>query len=142
MSDEPETILWHKLTPKESDPIDFTEDIIQLDVVKLTARQWIDREFLTHANLSINEAIGDQFGRWFVIQWRMAGQKSVDQNAWVLPSDWWQYFKQRWFPKWLLKRHPVKFTTYKLNMLCAYPRIALPEHQHGLFVYKEIIHDK
>jgi hypothetical protein len=114
------------------------DDVIQLDVIKLAAQQRIDRDFLTHADLEINEMLGDAFARYIRLEWRMVGQKSVDQNTWVLPSDWWQYFKQRWFPKWLLKRHPVKFTTYKLNMLCAYPRIALPEHQHGLFVYKEI----
>lgn len=24
--------------------------------------------------------------------------------------DWWQAFKERWFPKWLLRRFPVEYT--------------------------------
>ena len=26
------------------------------------------------------------------------------------PADWWQAFKERWFPKWLKRKHPVKYT--------------------------------
>ena len=26
------------------------------------------------------------------------------------PSDWWQAFKERWFPNWLLGRYPVRYT--------------------------------
>ena len=25
------------------------------------------------------------------------------------PEDWWQAIKERWFPKWLLRRYPVKY---------------------------------
>lgn len=25
------------------------------------------------------------------------------------PADWWQAFKERWFPAWLLRRYPVKY---------------------------------
>lgn len=27
---------------------------------------------------------------------------------WFIPADWWQAFKERWFPKWALKRWPVR----------------------------------
>lgn len=26
----------------------------------------------------------------------------------VEPWDWWEHFKLRWFPKWWLKRYPIK----------------------------------
>lgn len=25
-----------------------------------------------------------------------------------VPADWWQHFRQRWFPVWWLKQYPVK----------------------------------
>lgn len=28
------------------------------------------------------------------------------------PSNWWQAFRERWLPKWWLKRHPVRFTKH------------------------------
>lgn len=29
------------------------------------------------------------------------------------PKDWWQAFRDRWFPKWWLKRHPVEYEVYE-----------------------------
>ena len=28
------------------------------------------------------------------------------------PEDWWQAFKERWFPKWLLKKFPIEWTEW------------------------------
>ena len=30
------------------------------------------------------------------------------QSWYEHPDDWWQAFRARWFPKWWLKRYPVK----------------------------------
>ena len=35
-----------------------------------------------------------------------------------IPADWWQSFKQRWFPKWLLRRFPVR----ELDLWAIYPQ--------------------
>jgi len=37
------------------------------------------------------------------------------------PSDWWQAFKARWFPEWLLKRYPAKYTTQHITASIIYP---------------------
>jgi hypothetical protein len=39
------------------------------------------------------------------------------------PSDWKQAFKERWFPKWLLKKYPVKYDVLIPKAL--YPDISL-----------------
>lgn len=39
------------------------------------------------------------------------------------PSDWFQAFKERWYPKWLLKRSPVEYITYKSTDYHMYPDI-------------------
>ena len=33
---------------------------------------------------------------------------AVEDVQW--PADWWQHFKERWFPKWALRRFPVRYT--------------------------------
>lgn len=40
------------------------------------------------------------------------------------PADWWQAFKERWFPVWAKERWPVRFTTCDIQAL--YPDIQLP----------------
>jgi len=31
------------------------------------------------------------------------------------PKDWWQAFKDRWFPAWALKRWPVQWETIDID---------------------------
>ncbi len=40
------------------------------------------------------------------------GNTSVERK---IPADWWGWFKQRWFPVWLLKRFPIKFEHKKYD---------------------------
>lgn len=57
------------------------------------------------------------------------------------PSDWWQAFKDRWFPAWALKRWPVQYKTISVHErrygnLC--PHINIPQHNtHVEFMMRE-----
>lgn len=42
------------------------------------------------------------------------------------PASWWQHFKQRWFPEWLLRRFPVELET-KRFVAMAEARALFPE---------------
>lgn len=37
------------------------------------------------------------------------------------PLDWWQHFKVRWFPRWLLSRYPAKYRTEEFEFGVLYP---------------------
>lgn len=44
--------------------------------------------------------------------------KDLNDSKWVqrefrCPADWWEAFKDRWFPKWALKRWPVEWEVRK-----------------------------
>ncbi len=54
-----------------------------------------------------------------------------------VPATWWQHFKQAHFPKWLLRRFPVRMKTYDADRL--YPEVSLPDKQHvaHFFVRRE-----
>jgi hypothetical protein len=38
------------------------------------------------------------------------------------PRDWWQAFKQRWFPRWLRARFPVLLIHRKFSNKVVYPK--------------------
>ncbi len=48
------------------------------------------------------------------------------------PADWREAFKHRWFPRWALKRWPVRWRSRTLKVKAVYPafRPQLPEHEH------------
>ena len=52
------------------------------------------------------------------------------------PLDWWQYFKQRWMPKWLLRKFPVRYA--QVFEVHKYPEVALPVE----FLGREFVHFK
>lgn len=55
------------------------------------------------------------------------------------PADWWQWFKQRWFPKWLLARFPPKMTTHTVSVSRIFPDFKNP--QLGRETYLPIYHE-
>jgi hypothetical protein len=52
------------------------------------------------------------------------------------PADWWQAFKDRWFPTWAKKRWPVEMKTERLVSTEEYTKISCPEHDHFVRLYK------
>lgn len=42
------------------------------------------------------------------------------------PANWWQSFKQRFFPQWALKRWPVLLTTHTYRAVAYLPTIPVP----------------
>jgi hypothetical protein len=42
------------------------------------------------------------------------------------PADWWEAFKERWAPKWFLRRYPVRFTSKELDARTIWPNFPYP----------------
>jgi len=56
---------------------------------------------------------------------RWAGQKLRDvHHRW--PATWWDAVKERWYPKWALKRWPVKYKSFTFIANLIYPEMLLP----------------
>lgn len=51
------------------------------------------------------------------------------------PANWWQGVKERWFPKWALKRWPVVYTVFTYSVKVLYPQlnVSLP-NQTAVFM--------
>ena len=43
------------------------------------------------------------------------------------PLDWWQSFKERWFPKWVLRRWPVRYHYEKWEACAMLPDLEIPK---------------
>jgi hypothetical protein len=54
-----------------------------------------------------------------------AGKKEVFKY----PADWWQALKERWFPRWLLKRFPVVYTYKEFIVKATYPDLVVQNHE-------------
>jgi hypothetical protein len=54
----------------------------------------------------------------------MATEPRVIYEAW--PATWWDAFKERWFPRWLRKRYPVRFKSIHVEKYGVYPEIPKP----------------
>jgi len=58
------------------------------------------------------------------------GQQGPDETIGFeirYPADWWQHFRQRWCPRWIIRRWPLKFKvesqTVQLSKYVFYPKV-------------------
>ena len=56
------------------------------------------------------------------------------------PADWWQAFKARWFPRWLLRRYPVRTATVgggwlSLDVHALFPDLKPFDRRDQLIIY-------
>jgi hypothetical protein len=42
---------------------------------------------------------------------QMLGTRRTEKKTYAHPDSWWQWFKQDTFPRWLLKKYPVRMKT-------------------------------
>jgi len=53
------------------------------------------------------------------------------QDEYVIswPENWWEHFKDRWFPKWAKKKWPIKREAHRIKISLLYPKfkISLPD---------------
>ena len=59
------------------------------------------------------------------LTWELACRDLLD---WKQPENWKEAFKERWFPKWLLKRYPVKYSGFTLTEVAGIKRSTIPDY--------------
>ena len=66
------------------------------------------------------------------------GQKTEPQEI-IYPRDWWQAFKARWFPEWLLKKYPVVFIEHVISFNVLYPDFKyVPDNYCGKHIVRSV----
>ena len=65
-------------------------------------------------------------------------QQDIGQITLQISRDWWQAFKEQFFPAWALRRWPVRYVTTTYDISLWYPdlhtKIAVPNHEHRMHV--------
>ena len=68
--------------------------------------------------------------------------RKAEHREYQWPADWWQAFKERWFPLWAKARWPVQYERRVVDVMEIYPtyKPALPPdmHQFRLVLMEDI----
>jgi hypothetical protein len=107
---------------------------VNLDIIKLHVMQELAQaEYVASvSDMSIEEYMGRETLHILI---KFVGQEKLYCTGVTYPRDWWQAFKKRYFPKWLLRFTPVAYTDWRVDTQIIYPLIALPE-QKVLFKFR------
>jgi len=100
--------LWEKirLYAKAEEPLELYQDCIHPEI------------FL------------DDFARTLVglIKIELTSQK-LDHIDIKYPANWWEAFKERWFPKWLLRKFPIIYHEEHYDVHAFHPTVILPDEK-------------
>lgn len=78
------------------------------------------------------EALHDVLAGMILVNVRASfAGKHLDQQSIEHPYDWWQAFKERWFPAWLKRLSPVRYAVYTMTAIEYYPQLSLPDRSDG-----------
>jgi len=89
---------------------------VEFEIVVTYGQEFLD-DCKIGIDLSTDHARDDIMFRLRSFVW---GER-VDEIGIKHPADWIEAFKERWFPKWILKRRPVEYTRYVSNDMATYP---------------------
>ena len=108
---------------------------IKLEKLKFVAIERLSREFIdATVDFSLHESflIDEICMRIKTFVW--AEEESAKYQEIKYPSDWKEAFKERWFPKRLLKKYPVKYNLTIIDVKAIYPtlKVKIPDHQRIL----------
>jgi len=114
---------------------------IVLERMKLYLRREVDLESIAGVRDSAKfYAHLDEYTRRLVLEMRayvLAGEKVTEETSTTLtwPADWWQAFRARWFPRWWLRRwpvrHEVRVVTTKTTIVRTCPHLSIPARPHS-----------
>lgn len=100
----------------------------------------VQLEKLTYGmNLSVSVEAGQDFTDHY-IAYQVFGyvwaQDARKREVIKYPLDWWEAFKARWFPAWLLERYPVLYRVHEFEVKATYPDLNIQNHQPVLRLLK------
>lgn len=116
---------------------DYYKDEIKLDEMTLSVKQIQLRSVCFCAESKINDVMylhkvsinkfTEQVSRELVlrIQAHVLGYDHAPINL-AIAATWWDGIKERFFPKWWLKRWPVRYEKFSINTKLLYPFIKPP----------------
>jgi hypothetical protein len=94
-----------------------TLEKLQFGIQKEVSRQILDPTNQTRIKAYISDISNN-----IVVQVRtFVWAEKLDPVVITHEKTWWDAFKKRWFPQWLLKRYPVEYKTHTIQFYATYP---------------------
>lgn len=115
----------------------FQAPLIQsttLDVIHFYAREVITEEATRYFMKPEVDIVRDIAGRMiFTLKGCLLGEDAKKEIC-EYPANWQEAFKERWFPRWALRRWPVKREKFIVTIKAVYPdyRPALPSNMSSV----------
>ena len=65
--------------------------------------------------------------------------ETLESKEFKWPADWWEAFKEQWFPAWALRRWPVRYERHKLDVKAVYPNLRpnVPRQEYVIHVLED-----
>jgi hypothetical protein len=112
---------------------------VELTKLQFGMQQLLSDQFLLEAPVEFirEHMMSAVMANFHAFVW--AESKSAKHIEVKYPCDWKEAFKERWFPKWLLNRYPVKYKEIVLDVKAIYPefRFAMKNTPGRLTILKE-----
>ena len=105
----------------------MTIETVQLERMKLIMLQYISRQLADdlamqpELEVSMYSSIADELA--LRLKQEVYGRQLEHISA-RYPDDWWQAFKERWFPAWAKKHWPIQYAEIHLEAKELYPKMA------------------
>ncbi len=95
-------------------PLAYREKRLELETIRFYRQIFLSRTALLDGGRALRDHASSDLIMRCVSE--MAGRKTTisKRQEIAVPTDWWQHFKARWFPRWALARWPVKQTVHVL----------------------------
>lgn len=105
---------------EENDTAEYGRREIRLEKLRVAAQVVVSENLLYDARLDIIE---DMLTRQFRVTIRGSILKLGKGASMEIkyPQDWWQSFKERWFPDWALSRWPVRYKVHEIKAEALFP---------------------
>ena len=115
--------------PNENDEVKIEDYEVILERLRFRMGESITKEMLS-SNVTV-EFLENHFTDSIIFNWRAAiagqGLRTIQY-----PKDWWQSFKERWFPKRFKKWWPIEYKI--IDIYALYPSIAMPDKFTGIHI--------
>ena len=97
---------------------------VELELQKWICVAFVDTDMIADANIKtevLYDFMTDEILARFTIR---APTEDLRRIVCEWPRDWWQAFKERWFPKWLKSHFPICYAREELVARAMYPLVS------------------
>ena len=89
-------------------------------------------------NIKCNVYFDNRLRQMFLSLIHYIAGETLEKVEHNYPKDWWEAFKERWFPKWLIRHYPIQRTYVTMDAKAVYPKVTFKNNAHTIHLNKEV----